>query len=118
MSNEITYNLKFRNEEGLEEGQPKPKYQMAGVLVGRANQYGPFLVSKDATDEQPIYIINDVKEKKTDKHPDRLLKVKVPGSDEFEIICGLYKKRYEDGTIAYTGKNRDTSIRYGVWENK
>lgn len=118
MSNEVTYNLKFRNENDIVEGQPKPKFKMAGLLVSRNNQYGPFLVSKDAQDGQPVYVINDVKEKKHDKYPDRWLKVKAPGTEDYKIICGLFKKKYDDGSIAYTGKDRETNIKYGIWENK
>lgn len=99
--------LKFRKDDAS-------KYQLISNLVLVNGKFGPFYtndIAKDKRDSEVQYLIVDAM-KKGPKMPERLLKVKTPGEEKAKILTGLFKKKYEDGSVTWQGKDRESGIKY------
>lgn len=97
------------------------KFEQIAELIKLTGKYGPFLMNplaEEDRDSMDTYFIGETKpEKRGSQYPVALLKRSAAGSDESEIVCGLFLKQYDDGSVALTGKNRDTGVKYGIFQN-
>lgn len=50
--------------------------------------------------------------------PKYLLKFKASKEDPGTILTGLFEKVFSDGTKSFSGKNRDTGAKYGLFFNE
>lgn len=108
--------LKFATPTGdkNEEGHAVyNKYTTIGAVNSAMSKKGKkFLVANDV--EGNSYFIASTT-KVGPKSPSKVLSVKQKGAEESELLCGLFRKSYNDGSFSLIGKSRDTGIKYGLF---
>lgn len=109
----------IENEEGKSVNDGK--FEQIAELIKLNGKYGEFLMNplaEEDRDNMDTYFVSETKpEKRGHQYPVALLKRSAAGSDESEIICGLFTRQYDDGSVALTGKNRDTGVKYAIFLN-
>lgn len=99
-----------RNEKG---NTVYSKYTAIGAVNSAMSKKGKkFLVANDV--EGNSYFIASTT-KVGPNHPSKVLSVKQKGAEQSELLCGLFRKTYNDGSFSLIGKSRDTGIKYGLF---
>lgn len=105
----------------LSDGKPA-KFQLITNLAKLPGPHGKFLSNPMEEGERldsDVYYINTKKDFTGESNrPVAILTVSRAGQSDSDLICGLFERKYDDGTVFLHGKDSKTGIQYRIYANE